>query len=73
VNSVGFFVIAIYNVCIVMLTVNEPFSAQFDLPKVDIIIINIIIIIIINEYYYGGAVALLLQDHLTMSLSCFTD
>jgi len=33
----------------------------------------IIIIIIINEYYYGGAVALLLQDHLTMSLSRFAD
>jgi len=32
-----------------------------------------IIIIIINEYYYGGAVALLLQDHLTMLLSRFTD
>ena len=29
----------------------------------------IIIIIIIHEYYYGGAVALLLQDHLTMSVS----
>ena len=26
-------------------------------------------IIIIHEYYYGGAVALLLQDHLTMSVS----
>jgi len=25
------------------------------------------IIIIIHDYYYGGAVALLLQDHLTMS------
>jgi len=31
--------------------------------------IIIIIIIIIHEYYYGGAVALLLQDHLTMSVS----
>jgi len=31
----------------------------------------IIIIIIIHEYYYGGAVALLLQDHLTMSVSRF--
>ena len=31
--------------------------------------IIIIIIIIIREYYYGGAVALLLQDHLTMSVS----
>ena len=30
-----------------------------------------IIIIIIHEYYYGGAVALLLQDHLTMSVSRF--
>jgi len=30
---------------------------------------SIIIIIIIHEYYYGGAVALLLQDHLTMSVS----
>jgi len=29
----------------------------------------IIIIIIIHKYYYGGAVALLLQDHLTMSVS----
>ena len=29
----------------------------------------IAIIIIIHEYYYGGAVALLLQDHLTMSMS----
>ena len=29
------------------------------------------IIIIIHEYYYGGAVALLLQDHLTMSVSRF--
>ena len=29
----------------------------------------IIIIIIIHEYYYGGAVALLLQDHLTVSVS----
>jgi len=37
------------------------------------LIIIIIIIIIINEYYYGGAVALLLQDHLTMSLSRFAD
>jgi len=35
--------------------------------------IIIIIIIIINEYYYGGAVAILLQDHLTMSLSRFAD
>ena len=26
------------------------------------------ILIIIHEYYYGGAVALLLQDHLTMSV-----
>jgi len=34
---------------------------------------GIIIIIITNEYYYGGAVALLLQDHLTMSLSRFAD
>ena len=32
---------------------------------------TIIIIIIIHEYYYGGAVALLLQDHLTMSVSRF--
>jgi len=32
-------------------------------------IIIIIIIIIIHEYYYGGAVALLLQDHLTTSVS----
>jgi len=31
----------------------------------------IIIIIIVHEYYYGGAVALLLQDHLTMSVSRF--
>jgi len=31
----------------------------------------IIIIIIIHEYYYGGAVALLLQDHITMSVSRF--
>jgi len=31
----------------------------------------IIVIIIIHEYYYGGAVALLLQDHLTMSVSRF--
>ena len=31
----------------------------------------IAIIIIIHEYYYGGAVALLLQDHLTMSVSRF--
>jgi len=31
------------------------------------------IVIIINEYYYGGAVALLLQGHLTMSLSRFAD
>jgi len=31
----------------------------------------IIIIIIIHEYYYGGAVALLLQDHLTTSVSRF--
>jgi len=31
--------------------------------------IIIIIIIIIHEYYYGGAVALLLQDHLTMSVT----
>jgi len=30
---------------------------------------HIIIIIIIHEYYYGGAVALLLQDHLTMSVT----
>jgi len=29
------------------------------------------IIIFIHEYYYGGAVALLLQDHLTMSVSRF--
>ena len=29
----------------------------------------IIIIIIIHEYYYGGAVALLLRDHLTMSVT----
>jgi len=28
-------------------------------------------IIIIHEYHYGGAVALLLQDHLTMSVSRF--
>jgi len=34
-------------------------------------LIIIIIIIIIHEYYYGGAVALLLQDHLTMSVSRF--
>jgi len=27
------------------------------------------VIIIIHEYYYGGAVALLLQDHLTMSVT----
>ena len=33
--------------------------------------IIIIIIIIIHEYNYGGAAALLLQDHLTMSVSCF--
>jgi len=32
-----------------------------------------ITITITNEYYYGGAVALLLQDHLTMSLSRFAD
>jgi len=32
-------------------------------------IIIIIIIIIIHEYYYGGAVALLLQNHLTMSVT----
>ena len=32
-------------------------------------VIIIIIIIIIHEYYYGGAVALLLQDHLTMSVT----
>ena len=31
----------------------------------------IIIIFIIHEYYYVGAVALLLQDHLTMSVSRF--
>jgi len=31
------------------------------------------VIIIINEYYYGGTVALLLQDHLTVSLSRFAD
>ena len=29
----------------------------------------VIIIIIIHEYYYGGAVALLLQDHLTVSVT----
>jgi len=29
--------------------------------------------IVTNEYYYGVAVALLLQDHLTMSLSRFAD
>jgi len=29
----------------------------------------IIIIIITHEYYYGGAVALLLQNHLTMSVT----
>jgi len=34
-------------------------------------VIIIIIIIIIHEYYYGGSVALLLQDHLTMSVSRF--
>jgi len=34
-----------------------------------IIVIIIIIIIIIHEYYYGGAVALLLRDHLTMSVT----
>ena len=34
--------------------------------SIDIIII---IIIIVHEYYYGGAVALLLQDHLTMSVT----
>ena len=28
-----------------------------------------VIIIIIHEYYYGGTVALLLQDHLTMSVT----
>jgi len=33
--------------------------------------LTIIIIIIIHEYYYVGAVALLLQDHLTMSVSRF--
>jgi len=33
--------------------------------------LTIIIIIIIHEYYYGGAVALLMQDHLTMSVSRF--
>jgi len=33
----------------------------------------LIIIINIHEYYYGGAVALLLQDHLTMSVSRFAD
>jgi len=33
--------------------------------------IIIIIIIIIHEYYYAGAVALLLQDHLTLSVSRF--
>jgi len=33
------------------------------------LLIIIIIIIIIHEYYYGGAVALLLQDHLTMSVT----
>ena len=31
----------------------------------------VIIIFIIHEYYYVGAVALLLQDHLTMSVSRF--
>ena len=31
----------------------------------------LVIIIIIHEYYYGGAVALLLQDHLTMSVTRF--
>ena len=30
---------------------------------------HVTIIIIIHEYYYGGAVALLLQDHLTMSVT----
>ena len=30
---------------------------------------DLAIIIIIHEYYYGGAVALLLQDHLTMSVT----
>jgi len=33
------------------------------------IIIIIIIIIISNEFDYGGIVTLLLQDHLTMSVS----
>jgi len=39
--------------------------------KMTVIIIIIIIIIIIHEYYYGGVLALLLQDHLTMSVSRF--
>ena len=43
-----------------------PVSLQLSVGRV-----YIIIIIIIHEYYYGGAVALLLQDHLTMSVSRF--
>jgi len=37
--------------------------------EVEVVVMVIIIIIIIHEYYYGGAVALLLQDHLTMSVT----
>jgi len=37
--------------------------------KVKKISSEVIIIIIIHEYYYGGTVALLLQDHLTMSVT----
>ena len=43
-------------------------AADFLLVTVLRYCLFIIIIIIIRKYYYGGAVALLLQDHLTMSL-----
>jgi len=38
-------------------------------PSSAMLPVDVIIIIIIHEYYYGGAVALLLQDHLTMSVT----
>jgi len=47
---------------------NKSFNVQCNFTKFSTVIV-IIIIIIIHEYYYGGAVALLLQDHLTMSVS----
>jgi len=63
-----------------MLPMLTRYSIQWNLMELNLLSIwrqlefylfIIIIIIFIHEYYYGGAVALLLQDHLTMSVSRF--